>query len=228
MTSFFGDDSRTQAYVALNLVMSLLGTFASVINIFIIHRMKVSTGHILLILYMEYAQTLYDVTFFFSNVDVGYYAVSVANIFQIIFGICSSLLSNWMAYIILHIVIYRQKFDVFKNFKFILLSSFLPGFINAIVYAVAVIPKENESDDLVTISILYLYYYIRFASIIFNFVIVSIILYKIDLMSSKTVHKSDQEIAIRTVARRMILYPIVQAISRSGYSWYEVRLNLFY
>lgn len=223
MTSFFGDDDRTQGYIALNLVMSILGTFASLINIALIYRMKVTTGHIFLILCMEYAQTLYDVTFFFSNVDCGYYVVIIANIFQICFGICSSLLSNWMAYIILHIVVHRQKFDVFENIKLILMSSLLPGFINAVIYAVATIPKENESDDLVDISILYLYYYIRFASIIFNFVIVLIILYKIDLMSSKTMHKSDQEIAIRTVARRMILYPIIQAISRSGYSWYEVR-----
>lgn len=185
--------------------------------------MKVTTGHILLILYMEYCQLLYDITFFFSNVDCGYYITVAANFFQLTFGIGGSLFSNWIAYVILHIVIFRQKFDVFEKSNIIIISSLLPGFIDAIIFCVATIPEEHQSDDLVNIAILDIYYYTRFLSIIVNFVLVIIILYKVDLMSSKTINKSDQEIAIRTVSRRMIFYPIIQAISRSGYSWYELQ-----
>eukprot|EP01031_Cornospumella_fuschlensis_P037337 gene37337-45331_t len=42
-------------------------------------------------------------------------------------------------------------------------------------------------------------------------------------MSPNRKAKSEAEVAIRNVAIRMIYYPIVQAVGRSGYAWYEAQ-----
>jgi hypothetical protein len=183
--------------------------------------MKVRTGHVLLVLTMSYFQLLYDLTFFFSNVDCGYYVTVVANFFQLSCGIGSSLVSNWIAFIALYIILYRQKFNIFDYYTHILASCVLPGLVDAIIYLVAVCPADSQDDALLDFSILDYYYYTRLASIALNFIFVFLAFYKIDLMSSKTNNKSDQEMAIRTLARRLIFYPVVQAIGRSGYAWYE-------
>lgn len=62
----------------------------------------------------------------------------------------------------------------------------------------------------------------RIASIWLNFLFSGLTLYKIHSMSTKLNSKrSLYEVALRTLAKRMVLYPIVQALGRSGFAWYE-------
>jgi len=65
------------------------------------------------------------------------------------------------------------------------------------------------------------YYYVRLISIFANFIMTGIALYANYLMRSKGMGRTDAELAIGTLCRRMMYYPLVQAISRSGYAWYE-------
>jgi hypothetical protein len=220
-SSIFDGDTDYKVYVSLNLITTVLGSFASLFTILLIYRMGVKTGHVKLVLTMSIFQLMYDVTFFFSNVDCGYYISVVANIFQVLGGIAGSLVSNWIAFIALYIILYRRKFDIFGHYLKILASCMVPGLVDVVIFLVATCPEDAQNDELLDVSILDYYYYLRIGSICLNFIFVFVACYKVDLMSSKTSNKSEQEIAIRTLARRLILYPIVQAIGRSGYAWYE-------
>lgn len=215
----FHGTQREEAYVYLNLFTSIIGTICSIITIILIRRVKSTTGHVYLVYLMSVYQLLYDITFFFSEVPVRYYISVTANLFQATCGVASSFVSNWIAFIAMYIVWYRRKVDVFANLKIIHITSFLPGFASALIYLVASVPKSKASEDLVNISIVYIYNNLRLFSIFLNFVFVLMILVRIYRFNGNP--SSPQEIAIRTLARRMIYYPIIQAIGRSGYSWYE-------
>jgi hypothetical protein len=82
MGGLFEGTEEHQVYVILNLITSIVGSAASLFTILLIHRMKVNTGHVLLVLTMSYFQLLYDLTFFFSNVVVTYYTNVFANFVQ--------------------------------------------------------------------------------------------------------------------------------------------------
>jgi len=222
MTAVFEDDASTQAYVSLNLIITVIGSLASLFMIIVIHRMKVKTGHILLLLFMSYFQLIYDVFCFTANVDCGYSARVVSYFFHLSSGIAVSIFSNWIAFVALFIVFFRQKFDVLKNTYSILASAIIPGLASGIFYLIAALHTINDHDDLVTVSVSQVYNNLRLISVFLNFFFVAIIVYKIEIMSSKMTKKSPQEEAIRTLAYRMIYYPIVQAIGRSGYAWYEL------
>lgn len=218
----FGDDTPTQIYVALNLIATIFGCISSVICILLVYRMKLLTGHIKLVLYLSYYQFLYDFFCFQNNADVDYNQKNFAIFIHVISGIASSFISNWIAFSAFYIVAYQKTFDVLKNFHWIHASALIPGIMNGIVFAVAVFPESSANDDLSNTAILYAYNNIRLGSIAVNFFFVAVILYKIHAISSKNINiKSEQEIAIQTLAHRMILYPVVQAIGRSGYAWYE-------
>eukprot|EP01033_Poteriospumella_lacustris_P008990 gene8992-6457_t len=215
----FQGTQRDVTYAIISMVMSILGTLASIIMIILIYRMKSTTGHVHLVLIMSVYQLLYDATFFFSDVNCGYYVTVFADVVQLIGGVAASAVSNWIAFIALYIVWYRQKFDIFGSMPTIHVTSFLPGFIAAVIFLIASVPKSKENDNLVEISIVFIYNDMRMFSIFLNFVFVSLIMIRISRSGGNA--NSPQEIAIRTLARRMVYYPVIQAISRSGSSWYE-------
>eukprot|EP01039_Chlorochromonas_danica_P005098 gene5099-5602_t len=170
---------------------------------------------------MSYYQLFYDLTFPFSTIELGHYIVAAANFFQLLCGIGGSLASNWIAFIAWYIVTYGQKPDIVGHFHLVLLSTLVVGLADALLYFFSVVPQETTNDHLEDISIIDFYYYVRLASIGVNFVLCIITMYKIYLMSSKKAEKSVHERAIETLAQRMVYYPVVQALSRSGLSWYE-------
>eukprot|EP01039_Chlorochromonas_danica_P010794 gene10794-11996_t len=202
--------------------MSVIGALSSAITIWLIHLMKTENGgHLRLVLTMSCYQILYDITFFFSNVNCGHYITAAANFFQLLSGIGGSLASNWIAFVAWYVITFRQKPDVVGRFNLVFLSTFVPGLVDALLYFFSVVPQQATNKDLEEVSVLDFYYYLRLASIGVNFVLCIITIYKISLMSSKRVEKSIQERAIENVTRRMIYYPLLQALGRSGYAWYE-------
>jgi hypothetical protein len=219
--TIFHSGLRNQVYVSLNFVLSVIGTTASLLTLILIRRMNSKTGHVYLVFVMSIYQLLYDVTFFFSNVNCGYYITVAANVIQLSCGIGGSLVSNWIAYIALYTVWYRQCFDIFQNELLIQLSCFIPGLGSAIFFLATMVPKSEANAFLANISVVYVYYYIRLVSILLNFIFVLAIALRIYQRSSNMTILTDQEVAIRTLCRRMVFYPVIQAIGRSGYAWYE-------
>jgi hypothetical protein len=222
MSNVFGDDAFEQSYISMNFLAALFGSVASIVTIVVIDRMP-KTGHLLLLLYMSYLQLGYDLFSFTLNVDINYYLKVISFVIDLPCGIAGSLISNWMMFIALYVVIFQKPFDVFGNMKLILATSVIPALIAPIVYLIGEAQSDQEIIDLAIIDV---NNSIRMASIGLNFILILIIIYKISnpTAGSHTLSKqSISDIAIRTLALRMIFYPIAQAISRGSYSWYEVR-----
>jgi hypothetical protein len=222
MTAFIGT-TYEKVFDILTLLMSLIGCAASIITIILIRRMKTASGypsHLLLVLIMSYYQVGYDFTFFFRSVYTRYYVFVVAFFFQVLFGIAGSLISNWISFVALYIVVMKRKLDANQYFWKILWTSTLPALIIALLFFAAAVPQTHRNEHVYHVTE-YLNYYVRLVLIGINFLFCGAILYQVELISSQTTKKSPQELAIRLLARRMIFYPIVQAIGRLGFAWYE-------
>lgn len=202
------DEKRWLVYTILNMIMAVICSVASSLNIAVILKMKM-TGYLLLLLTMSIYQLVYDLTFFFSNVNVTYWTTTIANIFQILGGVGGSLISNIIAFVVVIIVAKRKSVDIFKYYNYMLLFSLVPSVVNAIVFMVGTIP-ENARPDLEKVALLDMYYYIRLVSIFINFILFGISAYCIREIRSKGTSRTPAEIAISTLSRRLIYYPILQ------------------
>ena len=77
-----------------------------------------------------------------------------------------------------------------------------------ITYSCGSVP-ENNSVHLQNLA-QRMYYYCRLVSIMLNFLFFSLALYFNHLIRSKGLNKTPAEIAINTLCRRMMYYPLVQ------------------
>lgn len=204
----FDTTVRWQVYIALNLIMSFIGSAASLINIAVIYKMKMS-GYLLLLLSMSWFQLVYDVTFFFRNVDIGYWETAIADAFHIFGGIGGSIVSNFIAFVVFYIVYKRKSFNIFAHYNSIMVCSVLPGLAPAIVFLIGSIP-ENANPGLASLAFVGIYYYVRLISIFLNFVMFGISAYCIRSIRSKGASRTPSEIAISTLSRRLIYYPLLQ------------------
>jgi hypothetical protein len=173
---------------------------------------------------MSWYQLVYDITHFNDVIDVdnvGIYPILyIAHIGQQIGGIGSSIMSNWIAFILFYVVVFEKTFDIVNNYVYIILSTFIIWVPIVVVYSIGALP-EGSNPRLVNLANLTLYYYARLVSIALNFIMIGCILYKNYKVRSKSKIKTPAEIAINTLCRRVMYYPILQTISRSGYAWYE-------
>ena len=170
---------------------------------------------------MSWYQLIYDMTLFNSAIDVGNYPILyISYLGQFSGGIGSSIMSNWIAFILFYVVIFEKSFDIIRNYSFIVLSSVIISIPTVIVYSIGALP-EGSNPFYVDIAGLYLYFYTRVISIALNFIMIGCIVYKNYRVRSKNTTKTPAEIAINTLCRRVMYYPILQTISRSGYAWYE-------
>lgn len=223
-SEYWYGSTNEQVYISLNLVSTVIGSAFSILLIVLIYRMKVSNGHVLLVESMSWFQLLYDVTFFFSNIEINYTILTIANACQIIGGITKSIVSNFIAYIVFHVVYFKQSYDIYKNYNMIMAISLVPSLMTFVVFMVASVPKANES--LMVVALFDMYYCIRLASIALNFVLCGMTVYVIRRMLYNKTTRTDQEQAIITLSNRMLYYPILQAISRSGNAWYELQFGV--
>jgi len=139
---------------------------------------------------------------------------------EIIGGIGASFMSNWIAFVLFYVVVYKKSFDVMNNYMYIILSTVIIWIPIVVIYSIGALP-EGSNPHLVTFVHLTLYYYARLVSIALNFIMIGFIVYKNYQVRSKNATKTPAEIAINTLCRRVMYYPILQTISRSGYAWYE-------
>jgi len=170
---------------------------------------------------MSWYQLVYDITLFTVIVDVGNYPiVYLSTVVEIIGGIGASFMSNWIAFVLFYVVVYKKSFDVMMNYIYIILSTVIIWIPIVVIYSIGALP-EGSNPHLVTFVHLTLYYYARLVSIALNFIMIGFIVYKNYQVRSKSTTKTPAEIAINTLCRRVMYYPILQTISRSGYAWYE-------
>lgn len=216
--STFGDDPAQQVYTALNLIAAVLSTAASAICITLIYRLKNKTGHLQLLLYMYYFHTIFDMTLFSINVDLGNVPLQIISYeVGMVTGLCDAIMSNWMVIVAWYIVAYRKPFHVLPNLHWILLSTMVLSLPVGIYYLVCTIPTKDAAC--IEFVVLDIYDNMRITLIGINFLIIFVIMHKLDFFTHSARKKSEQEIAIRTVVFRLIPYPVVQAIARSCQMW---------
>ena len=170
---------------------------------------------------MSWYQLVYDITLFTVIVDVGNYPiVYISTVVEIIGGMGASFMSNWIAFVLFYVVVYKKSFDVMKNYIYIILSTVIIWIPIVVIYSIGALP-EGSNSHLVTFVHLTLYYYARLVSIALNFIMIGFIVYKNYQVRSKSTTKTPAEIAINTLCRRVMYYPILQTVSCSGYACYE-------
>lgn len=199
------------AYMYLDFFGTFFSTIASIVTILVINKMKI-TGYIKLILTMTWFQLLYDASFFNGTIDVGEYWITyIANIFQLVSGIGSSLISNWIAFVVLYVVYNKRSLDIMGNYKYMLASALIPSFVTVVVYSIGAVPQGNN-QYLEDVANLGLYYYTRLISIFLNFLMFGLASYFNYKIRSKGLGKSPSEQAINTLCRRLIFYPLFQVL----------------
>jgi len=170
---------------------------------------------------MSWHQLLYDITLFSVIVDVGNYPIFYISFLGGLVGLIgSSIMSNWIAFSLFYVVVFKKSFDILKNYRYIMLSSVIIWIPIVVIYSIGALP-EGSNIKLVTFVRLTLFYYFKLISIAVNFVLIGCIVYKNYQTRSKSTTKTPAEIAINTLCRRVMYYPILQTVSCSGYAWYE-------
>ena len=129
-------------------------------------------GYIKLILAMSWYQLVYDLTLFNDVIDVNIYPILyIASVGQLIGGIGSSVVSNWIAFILFYVVVFEKAFDIVNNYMYIILSTFITWLPIVVVFSVGALP-EGSNPHLENFANLTLYYYARLISIALNFIMI--------------------------------------------------------
>lgn len=231
MVALFGSpqDYRMQIYLGISFSTCVIGLFASILTVLVIRKLYPITSHVYLILCMTIYQGIYNIFFFFMEGSAGSRMKVLAMFFTLVCGVASSVLSNWIAYAVFSTIFYRKKFDVFKHLPMVHLSAALPGLVLAIVYVYASVPESDPDTSLQFVVARYAYNVIRSASIWINVVFIATTAYLISRIYGKSIKNlTSADVAIVTLCRRMIFYPFIQAVGRSGCAWYEAVYGLDY
>lgn len=210
---------QSQIFVLLCFGGAIISSTCSLLNLFLIWDMRVWNGHIALITSMTFFQLIYDASFYNNNVsDPESVTYKLTSILQIWGGISQSLISNEIAFSVLYILMFKRPFNIFKNFGLLMGFANIPSILVCIFYCVYVATGDEtlNSDTLLSYS------YIRIGSIFLVFLIYAYTALLVNQMKSKDPTIIIQEQAIKILVGRLKYYPLVQAISRIGYSWYEI------
>jgi hypothetical protein len=135
-------------------------------------------------------------------------------------GTTAAIISNFMIFSVWYIAKYSKSLDILGNLVFVNIVANIPGLIANLVYFAALLSPTNGGYYAFVSDMIY--YYTRLISIFINFLLFAHIYYTVSRTSSRRLKStpSDVERAITTLVNRLKYYPIIQAISRLGYSWY--------
>ena len=206
--------------IYLSYIISSISLVCTLLNLWLIRIMKKWNGYLAIITTMCYCQIVYDLSFslHISAADDNF-LIALWNSLQFFGGISVSIWTNILAFVILRVVVNMKSTDILKNFYWLAAIALLPAVLIAILLLVLqLVGTESQSY-----AIEELYYWSRLVSIFINFVIHAVVSYKSYITkSAKTwTRRTPQEIAIQILSQRMIYYPLMQALSRLGASWYE-------
>jgi hypothetical protein len=217
-------DSRHDTYIGLNVFALVISVFASVLAMIVGYRVGINNGHGLLVFFMNFFQLSYAISVYFVNLSVVHFDYDqfiINETISMASGVMSTFLSNVLAYVAVYIIYYSKSVQVVEYFHWIMIASATPAIVVGIAYLAVSYPENSADYDAQDFIVLDIYFYIRIISIAINFIFSFITLYKIHQISTKQGRRSLHEVALRTLAKRMVLYPIVQALGRSGYAFYE-------
>jgi hypothetical protein len=174
---------------------------------------------------MAIGQFVYDALHYPATTSNPGLTLSVSAFIQLLSGIAVALYSNIMASCVLFVIFRRKTLNVLDNVH---LYHAVVAFVCVGLAVMAGIAYFQERQVLYLVRTVYIY--LRVLSVGYNFVVCGLAYFQVHqimgtvtgTLNNKTNRRLTQDSAICILAKRMMYYPIVQAISRSGAFWYEV------
>ena len=220
MTGFYDDGGgHTKTFTLMAILSSVSSSLASLMLIYLIHVMKLRNGFTLLILTMSWAQVIYDISFapaiVTENSEVeGVYIL--VNILQLMGGIMAAIFSNFLTFVVFHVIKYKKSVDIYAYYPWFVKVSLSFFMMTALLFIIGSVVSGQEF--LARLVHQYIYYYFRYVSIAFNFLTCGLSYFYVYQMNSGST-STLQDRAIFQLVHRMLFYPILQAISRIGSAW---------
>jgi hypothetical protein len=214
------NDQLLTVFLISNIV-SGISLACTLVNLFLIKVMKKWNGYLAIIVNMCFCQMVYDVSFTLHiSTNNGDAVVALWNACQFFGGLSVSLWTNILATIIFRVVYFRRSTDIIKNFYLLCCIALLPSLLlGLLALLLQVKGLDGRKENVVEM----VYYWGRIASIVYNFIMHFMIQRRSyqTRTARLTSGRTPQEIAIEVLSRRMIFYPLMQAISRIGATIYE-------
>lgn len=179
--------------------------------------MKKSNGYIMMIAAMTAAQLIYDSSIFLFNNPAGDYLY--AQVFLgISAGTATAFWSLTIGCVLTYVIVSRKYYDIEihfpKMFFSILIASCLLGAVNMMYLMQGNLERFAEAFEA--------FNYVRITIILLNIIIIVYAWYYIQsIVTSKTRAKNP----IHILARRLIMYPVVQIISRLPVTIYQLSFH---
>lgn len=222
-------------WMIVQLTIASCSVTAGGLTLFTIYGMsreRPITGFLQLVASLSSAQLLYDMGFFFDisasdeNAvhDVLYYVCSFNKIFfQMFGGIATTLITNSIACIVASIAFSLRSYDIKAKFStimgWVLVIALVPAVASAILFL------KNPDTLGPAFSVIYIIYSgMRVASILVNIILCAMLTVKLNSMGLYLFQRTGGANPVHPVAAlssRMILYPVVQVITRVGAAWME-------
>jgi hypothetical protein len=218
--------STTEVLSIVVLVVASISLLADLLTVALIVDMGKRTGFLMLVMSLSMSQLLYDIGFFFRNSaeitpnSPAYGFYTFAYIFTQIFGgIATTLITNAIAFIVAIIAFTLRSYDIAANLKYIAAWIFILAFVPAVIAGILHFSGAGLW--------LYPYYYyisLRAVSILVNIVLCGMLVVRLNSMGIYIFsgHSNDSVHPIAALSSRMILYPIIQVLTRLGAIWMEL------
>ena len=215
-----GGDHRLVYHIVV-WVMNLIGAACSSLLLHLI-RSEAKNGencHSFLIKHMSRGQIAYDLSFPASGVYYGNTVFIIFNIFQIIGGLSVAIISNIMTIVVYYVIKERRYIDILSHKEKLFALVLVPVILMLVFFLLAML-GDDRLDWLLGLQ-QSIYFWCRLASIVVNFIVCSLaFVFVVQLNRRAFVDQSRK--AVYTVVSRLLWYPIVQSISRSGLTVYEL------
>lgn len=215
----------------VQIVSCTLNTLASLLTLYAIWLLPKSyhNGYLTMILFMTISQTLYDASLLFYNTpegSTGYNELlDTCYYLGILFGTNSALWTSIISGVTSYVIWTRRYIAVQDNMTYFNIFNFFLSFVIATSFIVAHV-RGNEYSQTVTFAI---YNYARLLIIVFDVLAVNSIFIVLKSLQHKN-STNDSEIdtsyyPMYILAKRLMLYPVVQTLSRIPVTIYQLHYN---
>jgi hypothetical protein len=215
-----GGDHRL-VYHILVWAMNLIGAACSSLLLYLL-RVEAKNSencHNFLIKHMSRGQLAYDLSFPVSGIYYGNTVFIIFNIFQIIGGLSVAIISNIMTIVVYYVIKERRYIDILSHKGKLYAIVFAPVVLMLVFFLLAML-GDDRLDWLLGLQ-QSIYFWCRLASIVINFIVCSLAFVFVVQLNRKALIDQSRK-AVYTVVTRLLWYPIVQSISRSGLTVYEL------
>jgi hypothetical protein len=219
----------------LGFCVGMVSLLCSATTLLLIGMMKTWNGYLLLITSMTICQVLYDVNYILGVVPT-YGGCLTWHFLDVLGGLGVACWTSIISFIVMFVVRKIHSFNIFRHYALFCFIAVICPLGLAIIDAASLQPANADDDQPFnhcvrngsTISQIAsnIYYWGRFATIIFNLIVFFYTSMRVQQMSYKgklsvTTTNESQTLAVHSLVSRMKYYPLAQIISRMGAAWNE-------